>query len=90
MGSPNNPISKLEGISWYIAIYSPLDDYCVYPVFFGLQYILKKWLVGTVVTQQMIDQAEAVLARVIPYSNLLHSWSTYDLFMSFKEQFMLN
>jgi nicotinamide phosphoribosyltransferase len=32
-------------------------------VFFGLQYILKKWLVGQVLTQQMIDEAEVIINR---------------------------
>ncbi|XP_023333671.1 nicotinamide phosphoribosyltransferase [Eurytemora carolleeae] len=32
-------------------------------VFFGLQYILKKWLVGQVLNQQMIDEAEIILNR---------------------------
>jgi len=32
-------------------------------VFFGLQYILKKWLVGKVVTQSMIDEAEVLLNK---------------------------
>jgi hypothetical protein len=29
-------------------------------VFFGLQYILKKWLEGVVLTQEMIDEAAAL------------------------------
>lgn len=32
-----------------------------YTVFFGLQYILKKWLTGVVVTKELIDEAEPVL-----------------------------
>ena len=32
-------------------------------VFFGLQYILKKWLVGQVVTREMIDEASAFFEK---------------------------
>jgi len=29
-------------------------------VFFGLQYIIKRWLVGTVVTEQKIEEAKQI------------------------------
>ena len=32
-------------------------------MFFGLQYILKKWLVGEVVTIEMVNQAEQLLNK---------------------------
>ena len=38
-----------------------------FSVFFGLQYILKKWLVGQVLNQQMIDEAEIILNRDTVY-----------------------
>ena len=32
-----------------------------YTIFFGLQYILKEWLIGEVITKEMIDEAEPLL-----------------------------
>ena len=34
-----------------------------YLVFFGLQYIVKKWLVGEVLNQAMIDEADLLLNK---------------------------
>jgi len=41
-------------------------------VFFGLQYILKKWLVGVVITQQMIDSAEILLNKFFQGSKIFN------------------
>ena len=35
-------------------------------VFFGLQYVLKRWLVGEAVTRRMIDEAPEYIANEIP------------------------
>lgn len=38
-------------------------------VFFGLQYFMKKYLEGTVVTKEMIDAAEGILTKHMGYFN---------------------
>jgi len=41
-------------------------------VFFGLQYILKKWFVGEVLTQQMIDEADQILNKHFRGNNIFN------------------
>ena len=41
-------------------------------VFFGLQYLIKEYLAGCVVTQEKVDEAEAFVARTLsgPHSRI--------------------
>ena len=51
-------------------------------VFFGLQYILKKWLVGQVVTQAMIDQADAILNKHFSGKNIFNKEGKFLIYIN--------
>lgn len=53
-----------------------------YTVFFGLQYILKKWLIGSVVTKEMIDEAEPILKEHFKYNGDVWSRDKWDYIVS--------
>ena len=59
-------------------------------VFFGLQYILKKWFVGEVLTQQMIDEADQILNKHFRGNNnvevSLTDWHELNTFNTLLEE----
>jgi len=49
-----------------------------YTTFFGLQYILIKWLEGTVITKELIDQAEPILKEHFKFNGDVWSRAKWD------------
>lgn len=49
-----------------------------YTVFFGLQYILKKWLEGVVLTKEMIDEAEPILKEHFKFNGDIWKRDKWD------------
>jgi nicotinamide phosphoribosyltransferase len=49
-----------------------------YTTFFGLQYILKEWLEGVVITKELIDEAEPVLREHFKYNGDIWSRAKWD------------
>jgi len=49
-----------------------------YTVFFGLQYILKNWMVGEVVTKELIDEAEPLLKEHFKYNGDVWTRDRWD------------
>lgn len=49
-----------------------------YVVFFGLQYIIKRWLTGVVVTKQLIDEAEPLLKEHFKFSGDVWNRAKWD------------
>lgn len=49
-----------------------------YTTFFGLQYILKEWLEGVVVTKELIDEAEPALKEHFKYNGDVWSRAKWD------------
>jgi nicotinamide phosphoribosyltransferase len=49
-----------------------------YTTFFGLQYILKEWLAGVVVTKELIDEAEPALREHFKYNGDVWSRAKWD------------
>ena len=49
-----------------------------YTTFFGLQYILKEWLEGVVVTKELIDEAEPALREHFKYNGDIWSRAKWD------------
>lgn len=54
-------VSKLAPTNFYGITWSGRFPYTV---FFGLQYILKRWLCGPVVTRAMVEEAKEVINAV--------------------------
>jgi nicotinamide phosphoribosyltransferase len=49
-----------------------------YTIFFGLQYILKEWLEGEVVTREKIDKAEAMMSKHFEFAGVPWSRAKWD------------
>jgi len=49
-----------------------------YTTFFGLQYILKEWLEGVVVTKEFIDEAEPALREHFKYNGDIWNREKWD------------
>jgi nicotinamide phosphoribosyltransferase len=49
-----------------------------YTIFFGLQYIIKNWLEGQVITKELIDEAEPILKEHFKYSGDVWDRSRWD------------
>ena len=49
-----------------------------YSVFFGLQYAIKVWLEGVVITKQLIDEAEPILKAHFKYSGDVWNRAKWD------------
>ena len=49
-----------------------------YTTFFGLQYILKEWLEGVVVTKELIDEAEPLLKEHFKFNGDVWSRDKWD------------
>lgn len=62
----------------YSYLESRLGGMYDYTKFFGLQYILKKWLIGVVVTKELIDEAEPALIEHFKFNNMKWSREKWD------------
>ena len=49
-----------------------------YTIFFGLQYIIKKWFTGVVVTKELIDEAEPLMKEHFKFSGDVWNRAKWD------------
>lgn len=62
----------------YSYLESRIGSMYYYTIFFGLQYILKKWLVGQVITKEKIDQIEPIMHEHFKFSGQVWNRSKWD------------